>query len=607
MIEDGTIEYQFWYQPGEFLTHPALGRSCFLLEPDRVVVHPLTDAKFDRTSARADGGTVIESVPPLKPAAWNTVTLQLAGDELQLHLNGTLLHTHTVASTASRQFGLFHYNDQTAARVRNVKWTGNWPDSLPSLAQQSLAVVDPVLAASNLAETGQRATRKLNSESLTSPQFNVYSGSLKDHFKGAQDGITITRPSANGYCDARMSPNMDITGDFDITVDFDSLKAHSIQGSLACLTLEIGAIESFEHQTAIRVRVDSDGSHVVQCTSVKLIDGERRGEYFGAQPFDADAGRLRLSRRGGEMIYLIAENDSEQFRIIGRREVTTAALGHNSIRFGAQMIAEDGVIGARWTSLEVVADQLDGLALANYDGKLEELNAAFAKSPPGSRVDLTEQPPMVSDFMRWGDLRPWNASDGGLMIQHVGTDHWDGSGMLCRHYLIEDFDITIELDSIDLAAPKSGQQTRVFLQFETTGSASSQANVILNRSPGGGIELQTQTRIADAQGNPIYADVTHSDGQGIQRLRLVRVGKMLYYLAGTDTPETDKVLFHTDLEGSAGNSGFIRAIVHTGGQGRTSQVRIKSWDIRCEKIPKLNQPPPATSGKSILRSLFDLF
>ena len=117
MLEDGTIEYQFWYQSGKFMTHPALGRSCFLIEPNRVVVHSLTDGKFDRTPSRPDGGTVVEITPPLRPDAWNTVALQLVGDQLQLRLNGTLLHTHRVAPTANRQFGLFHYNDQTIARV----------------------------------------------------------------------------------------------------------------------------------------------------------------------------------------------------------------------------------------------------------------------------------------------------------------------------------------------------------------------------------------------------------------------------------------------------------------------------------------------------------
>src|SRR5690606_12049058 len=40
-----------------------------------------------------------------------------------------------------RTFGLFHYTDQTEARVRNLRWRGQWPRELPPLAEQELADV----------------------------------------------------------------------------------------------------------------------------------------------------------------------------------------------------------------------------------------------------------------------------------------------------------------------------------------------------------------------------------------------------------------------------------------------------------------------------------
>jgi len=43
------IEYEFYYEPGKTLVHPALDRLTFLLDPAGVRVHWLTDAQFDRT------------------------------------------------------------------------------------------------------------------------------------------------------------------------------------------------------------------------------------------------------------------------------------------------------------------------------------------------------------------------------------------------------------------------------------------------------------------------------------------------------------------------------------------------------------------------------
>ena len=51
MLEDGMIEYEFYYRPGESHCHPALDRLAFLLDPAGVRVHWITDDRYDRTDA----------------------------------------------------------------------------------------------------------------------------------------------------------------------------------------------------------------------------------------------------------------------------------------------------------------------------------------------------------------------------------------------------------------------------------------------------------------------------------------------------------------------------------------------------------------------------
>jgi Protein of unknown function (DUF1583) len=51
-------------------------------------------------------------------------------DKVTLQLNDQVIIEHTLEPTNQRAFGLFHYADETQARVRNVRDQGNWPRSL---------------------------------------------------------------------------------------------------------------------------------------------------------------------------------------------------------------------------------------------------------------------------------------------------------------------------------------------------------------------------------------------------------------------------------------------------------------------------------------------
>lgn len=138
LAEDSMVSYEFWYDPGQALVSPALDRLAFLLVPDGVQVHSITDGRFNRTGldpANARSEPASRRGPaklPLKPKAWNRVGLTLKGDMLALSLNGELIYEQKVEPTNQRDFGLFHYADETEARVRNVTLRGAWPKSLPA-------------------------------------------------------------------------------------------------------------------------------------------------------------------------------------------------------------------------------------------------------------------------------------------------------------------------------------------------------------------------------------------------------------------------------------------------------------------------------------------
>jgi tetratricopeptide (TPR) repeat protein len=137
MLEDGEIQYEFYYNPRKVLVHPALDRLAFLIGPEGVKVHWLTDAQFDRTGLAPgnlsdDPSMKRGSAPlPLRPRDWNRLALMLKGDQVTIRLNDVIIAERRLEPTNQRTFGLFRYADQTEVRVRNVSYRGAWPQTLP--------------------------------------------------------------------------------------------------------------------------------------------------------------------------------------------------------------------------------------------------------------------------------------------------------------------------------------------------------------------------------------------------------------------------------------------------------------------------------------------
>jgi tetratricopeptide (TPR) repeat protein len=139
LVENATIEYEFYSEPGKAMVNPALGRLAFLLSPDGVAVHRMTDGPYERAGLDP-GNASVESENrrgpaslPLNPKAWNRLKLGLAGDVVTITLNEVLIYERPIEPTNSRTFGLFHYANETEARVRNPTYRGDWPRTPPAL------------------------------------------------------------------------------------------------------------------------------------------------------------------------------------------------------------------------------------------------------------------------------------------------------------------------------------------------------------------------------------------------------------------------------------------------------------------------------------------
>jgi len=138
MLEDGAISYSFYYEPGRQMVHPALDQLAFLLDAERgVLLHRISNGLWDRTwpdpdSAEAEPEFQTVQSLPLQPNDWNAMQVTLEKNTLTLTLNDVVIYRRPLDASHRRSFGLFHFKDETQARVRDLTWTGNWPRQLPA-------------------------------------------------------------------------------------------------------------------------------------------------------------------------------------------------------------------------------------------------------------------------------------------------------------------------------------------------------------------------------------------------------------------------------------------------------------------------------------------
>ncbi|AMV19156.1 DUF1583 domain-containing protein [Planctomyces sp. SH-PL14] len=149
LVEDGTLEYDFYYEPGKTAVFPALGRVAVLFSETGVRTHVLTDGPYERSGIEPGNEAPLAGgleKPPLKSADWNHLSLAVKGDVLALTLNGERLGEIPIAADNSRLFGFFRFRDEAASRIKNVRYRGEWPKVLPPVAEQTLAAPDAKVA-----------------------------------------------------------------------------------------------------------------------------------------------------------------------------------------------------------------------------------------------------------------------------------------------------------------------------------------------------------------------------------------------------------------------------------------------------------------------------
>ncbi|MBS0202102.1 MAG: DUF1583 domain-containing protein [Planctomycetes bacterium] len=177
LLNGEQIRYEFWYEAGVTAhhVHPAFDRLVFLLDPDGVKTHWMTDG-----SGMDDvyGGLLPENVledksvqrgkVTLKDQDWNAVEIAVHNNIVTIFLNDSVICERPLEFDNNRQFGFYHDKHATAVKVRNVVMTGDWPRSLTPDMLENLTAPTRVPTAAERQALGVAIEEKFHGSDLDS-------------------------------------------------------------------------------------------------------------------------------------------------------------------------------------------------------------------------------------------------------------------------------------------------------------------------------------------------------------------------------------------------------------------------------------------------------
>lgn len=596
MAEDGKIAYEFFYEPDKTLVHPALDRLCLILQPSGVSIHWATDGRHDPTETGPDNlfpateDREGSGALPLMAGEWNLAELSLDGDVLTLRLNGQFVYSRALEPENLRTFGLFHWADQSQVQVRRLKWTGRWPGTIPDAPQQFLADY------SAERQLGDRNTlQQVVSHDFRNGiprQLMSFAGAgWEQNVQQSAEGIRITR-SGGEYVNYTLLSPISLIGDFDIIAEFDEFRAEVEPGGEG--NIQLAALIDDDHASECYlfrkyyVFSDNRQEQVAQAAIFQKRGGETQFSFFDAPPAEMSRGRMRLVRRGTTLFFLMAEPNSENYRLIRREMVTRDearfrfVVGHHkhgatSVLLRSLDVRAEAAWGASGERLKSIAE-LDTERAALPDRKVWD----FRSMPNGSAA--------LRDFSLFGGTTgQYTPEAQGLRIAVPGTENWTAAGLLAPCRIEGDFDILLALETLNFEPCKLYDESCVLLLAEFRDARKTTIETKFSIHNQGDTRAETQYRRLRRDGQFEYQELVTESSPDATVLRLARRGDIVYQVFQNSRQKEPVVLGAVKIGHDPVIPGDLRALIHTGGQGRSTSVRFHSLTIHAEKISQPGQ------------------
>jgi len=361
LAEDGSVEYEFFYDPDAFEAHPALDRLAFILHPAGVREHWIGDGRYDRTVVDPHNQIDVPACRrgpaelPLVARAWNRLRLSLRGALVTIELNSQVVYERNLEPTNQRTFGLFHFLGHSAVRVRNAIMRGDWPKAVPPVAAQELADATTDRLDAELAGLKAKFSHDFQKDGVSQQYFKSPAPNPTLRMIPGPLGVEASQRAAGPHMGFNIIPRFSLSGDFDIEARFTELR---IEGTGdAGIMLNVALEEELRHEyRALRMKTTPGNQDLHSSLSFVRRDGGRT--YVGdSRSFEALCGRIRLARRGQRVFYLFAENDSDHFFLFGSESSSSADTAIDGI-FLHSFCNGVSISQVTWTKLILRAERI---------------------------------------------------------------------------------------------------------------------------------------------------------------------------------------------------------------------------------------------------------
>ena len=191
----------------------------------------------------------------------------------------------------------------------------------------------------------------------------------------------------------------------------------------------------------------------------------------------------------------------------------------------------------------------------------------------------------LKEFTVWSHTSATYMQDKkGLTITVPGSENWQAAGLVPRVALAGDFDISLELDVLQMEPSTLHGESVVLLQTEFNDKRKSNSEVKFAIHHGGDRKAETQQRRVRDDGTFNYQEIVSRPAATASLLRLARRGNVIYQIFQGKADSPPEVLGAMKMGTDPVPFGLLRTLIHTSGENRKTVIRFKAFRIYAEQI-----------------------
>ncbi|MGB7346118.1 MAG: DUF1583 domain-containing protein [Pirellulaceae bacterium] len=563
VIENGVIEYEFFYEANQFTAHPALERLVFLLDSDGVRLHWVDDGKYDQTFDRQNSTSESKPVSPplaLNEKEWNRVSLTFQDDSLQVAVNGVYVYTHRMIQN-QRRLGLYYLANESTLQVRNMTWTGDWPKRLPASSEQELAGEQPDFLAE--IQDMQEHTRIDFRQPIDASRFDTpgNSSQSKSRSEPAPKGIRVQPDVTPGYTSYWIRDQRRFFGDFDATMRFSDLTGSAETGQ-ADFTLRFIDEHGNRYSADRGFRPDRN-----QLAALKwMVLGQDNTKTYGSDYTgdEATEGTLRLIRLEDTIYAMIAYGDSDRFHLLSTRKVL-----HPESAMMLRMEASRTKTSTLSAVLEEIVIRTFPPGEQNRDPRVTALERYKQKYDQTVSLDFSK--PVDHDLVI---VRQATTTPSGLTL----TANQSPASATFQNTISGDFDAAIKLGKLALNADSKLAVTLDAGKLDDF-AESTTIELSVQRVQDESYQVIARTQTQDSEANELGTFVLSS----VETLRLIRIQRTLFLVCKGKAKS--RMIGYADIGTGDIAAGSIKIGLAT--PNESASAELKSLQIRSSKPSRL--------------------